>query len=82
MKTITQLDKTQRLVLTKEMRLLAGIVTGEKLEVTVRPGSILIAPAHRAKGRVVRKGKLKVFDGDIPDVDLAAAVNAARHYTR
>ena len=82
MKIITKLDKTQRLVLTKEMRLVAGIVTGEKLEVTAMPGAILIAPAHRAKGRVVRKGKLKVFDGEIPDVDLAGAVNAARHYTR
>jgi bifunctional DNA-binding transcriptional regulator/antitoxin component of YhaV-PrlF toxin-antitoxin module len=82
MKTVTQLDKTQRLVLTKAMRDAAGISNGEKLLVTAMPGQILISPARRATGRIVRKGKAKVFTGDIPDVDVAEAVNAARHYTR
>jgi bifunctional DNA-binding transcriptional regulator/antitoxin component of YhaV-PrlF toxin-antitoxin module len=82
MNVLTRLDKTQRLVLTKAMREAAGIGPGEKLLVTAHPGLILISPAARAKGKVVRKGKLKVFDGDIPDVDVAEAVNAARHYTR
>ena len=82
MKTVTHLDKTQRIVLTKAMREAAGIAAGENLLVTAYPGLILIAPATRAKGKVTRKGKLKVFDGEVPDVDVAEAVNAARHYTR
>jgi bifunctional DNA-binding transcriptional regulator/antitoxin component of YhaV-PrlF toxin-antitoxin module len=81
-KTVTTLDKTQRLVLTKAMRQVAGISPGEKLEVTATPGLILIAPASRAHGRIVRKGKAKVFTGKIPDLDGAAVVNAVRHYTR
>ena len=35
-----------------------------------------------AKGRIVKKGKTKVFTEGIPDMDIAEAVNAARHYTR
>ena len=69
-------------MLTKAMRDVAGIATGEKLLVTAMPGQILIAPAARAKGKVVRRGKAKVFTGEIPEIDGAAAVNAVRHYTR
>jgi hypothetical protein len=82
MKTVTILDGTQRLVLTKPMRDAAGISQGEKLEVTATPGLILIAPATRAHGKIVRKGKTKVFTGEIPKIDGVSAVNAARHYTR
>ena len=81
-KTLTKLDKTQRLVLTKAMREVAGIAADEKLLVTATPGQILIAPVARAKGKVVRKGRAKVFTGEIPEIDGVAAVNAVRHYTR
>ena len=82
MKLLITPDHTHRIVLTRDMRREAGIGPREKLEVTVKLGMILISPATLSKGKVVKKGKLKVFTGDVPDVDLADAVNQARHYTR
>ena len=82
MKMVITPDSTQRIVLTRAMSKAAGIRSGEKFEVTATPGLILIAPVARAKGKIVKKGKAKVFTGEIPEVDGVAAVDAARHYTR
>lgn len=78
----TTLDKTSRFVITKALREAAGFSKTEKLQVTSQAGLVLITAARRSKGRVVKKGKGKVFEGELPEVDLAEAVNAARHYTR
>ena len=82
MKTVITADSTQRIILTRALSEAAGIRSGERVEVTATPGLILISPATRAKGKIVKKGKAKIFTGEIPDVSIAEAVNAARHYTR
>jgi len=82
MKLLITPDNMHRIVITRDMRREAGIGPREKLEVTVSPGMILISPAALSKGKVVKRGKLKVFTGDVPDVDLAEAVNHTRRYTR
>lgn len=81
MKMAVKPDSTNRIVLTRAMREAAGIRAGEKLEVSITPGVILIsAPSVRAK--LKKKGKLTVIDAPVPDVEIAEAVDAVRHYDR
>jgi hypothetical protein len=53
------------------MRQAAGMRPGETLEVSVSP-PILITP-KLLRDRVVKKGKRKVYSGEIPDVDTPAS---------
>ena len=39
-----------------------------------------IEPA--AGGKVIKRGKLKLWTGDVPSIPLAEAVETARHYER
>lgn len=81
MKTHVTPDGTHRIVLTKEMRQAAGIRPGEPLEVSITPGVIILS-APSTKAKLKKKGKLTVIDGPVPDIDIAEAVNLARHYVR
>ena len=81
MKSMVTLDATHRIVLTKQMRQAAGIRPGEKLEVSVTPGVIILS-APSIKARLKKKGKLTVIDGAVPEMDIGEAVNMARHYVR
>ena len=74
-------DATHRIVLTKQMRQAAGIRPGEKLEVSITPGVIILS-APSVKAKLTKKGKLTVIDGAVPDIGIAEAVNMARHYVR
>ncbi len=75
------LDASQRFVLTKPMRLAAGIKSGQKLTVQASPGYIIISTPH-VPARLLKRGKLKVIDAPKPDFTVEEAVNKARHYTR
>ena len=75
-------DSTHRIVLTKEIRNALNLKPGQPLEVCLSAGAVFLSPVPVRKGKVVRKGKLKVYRGKIPGVDVEEAVNKARHYTR
>ncbi len=76
------LDKSNRLVLTSAVRRMAGIPPQQKLQVHVSPGRIVLEVPANTAGKVVRRGKLKVWTGKVPAIALEDAVEQARHYTR
>ncbi len=76
------LDKSNRLVLTSAVRRAAGIPPQQKLRVHVSPGRIVIEVPASTTGKVVKRGKLKVWTGEVPATPLEEAVEQARHYTR
>lgn len=81
MNATTTLDPTHRVVITREMRMAAGIRPGQTLNVQASPGFLILSlPPRPAK--LVRKGKLKVIDAPLPDFDVEEAVARARQYTR
>jgi hypothetical protein len=81
MKTETTLDPASRLVITSAMRKASGIKPGQTLAVEASPGMLIISSPH-VPAKLIKKGKLKVIDAPPPDIDVAEAVNRARHYTR
>jgi hypothetical protein len=82
METEMTLDKSNRLVLTSAVRRMAGIPPQQKLLAHVSPGRIVIEVPANNVGKVVRRGKLKVWTGQVPALPLEEAVEGARHYTR
>lgn len=81
MNSTLQLDASNRIVLSSELRKAAGIPRLQKLLVSATPGRIVleIQPNH---GKVVRRGKLKVWTGEVPSTPLEEAVARVRDYER
>jgi hypothetical protein len=73
-------DSTPRIVLTREIRTALNLEPRQSLEVSVTPGGVLLTPLPSAGGKLVRKRKLKVYTGKIPNVDVEEAVSKARLY--
>jgi bifunctional DNA-binding transcriptional regulator/antitoxin component of YhaV-PrlF toxin-antitoxin module len=71
-------DKTHRIVITRDMRNALNLKPGESLEISINPGAVILTPSKKEKGKLTRKGKMLVYTGDIPDVDIVEAVNRAR----
>ncbi len=82
METSIELDASNRIVLTSALRQAAGISPRQKLRVSSTPGRIVLEVEANISGRVVRRGKLKVWTGDVPVTPIEDAVDLARHYTR
>jgi bifunctional DNA-binding transcriptional regulator/antitoxin component of YhaV-PrlF toxin-antitoxin module len=82
MKTVIRLDGSNRIVLSRDLRQAAGIATGQALEASAVPGRIVLEPKANARGKVVKRGKLKVWTGPVPRTPLAEAVERARRYER
>ena len=82
MKTTVELDASNRIVLTRELRRAAGIPRRQKLLVSATPGRIVLEMAANTAGSMVKRGKLKVWTGAVPAMPIAEAVEQARHYTR
>jgi hypothetical protein len=82
MTTITRLDPSNRIVLSRDLRRAAGIKTGQKLKVSAAPGRIVLEMEANSKGKVVKRGKLKVWTGAVPNTPLEEAVEQTRRYTR
>ena len=74
-------DSTHRIVLTKEIRNALNLKPGEPLNVSISAGAVFLTPA-KPNGKLVRKGKIKVYTGEIPKVDVEEAINKARQYPR
>ena len=80
--TIVQLDASNRIVLPRDLRRAAGIPRRQKLKASATPGRIVLELEASTAGKVVQRGKLKVWTGQVPTTPLADAVDAARHYER
>jgi bifunctional DNA-binding transcriptional regulator/antitoxin component of YhaV-PrlF toxin-antitoxin module len=77
-----QLDPSNRIVLSRELRRAAGIARGQKLKVSAMPGRIILEREANQHGKVVKRGRLKLWTGAVPSLPLAEAVEQARHYER
>ena len=82
MKTTVELDASNRIVLSRELRRAAGIPRRQKLTVSVTPGRIILEVPSSTSGKVVKSGKLKVWTGPVPGVPLEEAVEQSRRYSR
>ncbi|MBM3880378.1 MAG: AbrB/MazE/SpoVT family DNA-binding domain-containing protein [Verrucomicrobia bacterium] len=78
MTTLVQLDGSNRIVLPLELRRAAGVPRGQKLKASATPGRIVLEMEPVAQGKVVKRGKLKVWSGRVPVTPLAEAVEAQR----
>jgi hypothetical protein len=82
MTAITRLDRSNRIVLSRDLRRAAGIATGQKLKVSAAPGRIVLELEASPGGKVIKRGKLKVWTGAVPNTPLEEAVEQARRYER
>jgi len=82
MKTTIELDASNRIVLSRELRRAAGIPRRQKLTASATPGRIVLEMEPNTSGRIVKHGKIKVWTGAVPATPLEEAVQRARHYTR
>lgn len=81
MNATIQLDGSNRIVLSRELRRAAGFPPGEKLKVSAMPGRIILE-VQPNRGKVARRGKLKIWTGQVPGTPLDEAVEKVRHYER
>jgi bifunctional DNA-binding transcriptional regulator/antitoxin component of YhaV-PrlF toxin-antitoxin module len=82
MRTTIRVDESNRIVLSRDLRRAAGIATGQTLRASAVPGRIVLEPKANARGKVVKRGKLKMWTGTVPRTRLAEAVEQARRYER
>jgi len=82
MKTTVELDASNRIVLSRELRRAAGIPRRQKLIVSATPGRIVMEMENNVSGRIIKRGKLKVWTGVVPATSIEEAVDQSRHYTR
>ena len=82
MKTTIALDASNRIVLSRELRRAAGIPRRQKLLAYATPGRIVLEMEANVSGRVVKRGKLKVWTGAVPATPIEEAVEQSRHYSR
>ena len=77
--SMVQLDASNRIVLPRDLCRAAGIPPGRKLKASATPGRIVLELEASTGGKVVQRGKLKVWTGPVPSTPLADAVEATRH---
>ena len=82
MTTIVQLDASNRIVLPRDLRRAAGVPRGQRLKASATPGRIVLEMEPASQGKVIRRGRLKLWSGEVPPTPLAEAVEATRHYER
>ena len=82
MQTTIELDASNRIVLSRELRRAAGIPRRQKLRVSATPGRIVLELEANPAGRIVKRGKLKVWTGAVPSTPIEEAVKQSRDYTR
>ena len=82
MKTTVELDASNRIVLSREARQVAGIPRRQRLMVSATPGRIVLEMEANTSGRTIKRGKLKVWTGAVPITPIEEAVDQSRHYSR
>jgi hypothetical protein len=68
-------------MLSRDLRRAAGIPRGQKLKVSATPGRVVLE-VEPNPGTVVRRGKLKMWTGQVPATPIDEAVDVVRHYER
>jgi len=81
MNATLKLDPSNRIVLSRDLRRAAGIPPGQKLKVSATPGRIVLE-VEPNPGKVVKRGKLKLWTGQVPSTPIEEAVEEVRHYER
>ncbi len=81
MTAAVRLDRSNRIVLSRDLRRAAGIPRGQKLKVSATPGRVVLE-VEPNPGKVVQRGKLKMWTGPVPSTPIEEAVDVARHYER
>src|SRR2546430_11262214 len=81
MTATVRLDASNRIVLARDLRRAAGIPRRQKLNVSAMPGRIVLEVAPNP-GKVVKRGKLKLWTGEVPVTPLEDAVEQVRRYQR
>jgi hypothetical protein len=81
-KSTVELDASNRIVLSREVRRAAGIPRRQKLVVSASPGRIVLEMEPNMPGRIVKRGKLKIWTGETPNTPINEAVEQIRHYGR
>jgi bifunctional DNA-binding transcriptional regulator/antitoxin component of YhaV-PrlF toxin-antitoxin module len=82
MKMRVELDASNRIVLSRELRRAAGIPRRQKLIASATPGRIVLEIERNASGRIIKRGKLKLWTGAVPTTSIGEAVEQSRHYAR
>lgn len=82
MNTVVHLDASNRIILSRELRRAAGIPRGQTLKASATPGRIVLEIQANASGRVLKRGKMKVWTGAVPTTPIAEAIQGVRHYER
>ena len=82
MNATVELDASSRIVISSELRRAAGIPRKQKLLASATPGRIVLEIPPNTAGRIVKRGKLKVWTGAVPATPIEEAVEQVRHYTR
>jgi bifunctional DNA-binding transcriptional regulator/antitoxin component of YhaV-PrlF toxin-antitoxin module len=80
-KITVKLDASNRIVLSRELRRAAGIPRRQELVVSATPGRIILEIGANVSGRIIKRGKLKVWTGAVPAKPIEEAVAQARRYT-
>lgn len=81
MKATVALDASNRIVLSRELRRAAGIPRKQKMLVSATPGRIVLEMEPNASGRIIKRGKLKVWTGAVPATPIEETIEQSRHYT-
>ena len=81
MSTTIKLDASSRIVLPRDLRQAAGIPPGQILRASAAPGRIILE-VEPNRGKIIKRGKLKVWSGKVPSTPLPEAVERTRHYER
>jgi len=81
MTATVRLDRSNRIVVSRDLRRAAGIPRGQKLKVSATPGRVVLE-VEPNPGKVVQRGKLKIWTGQVPSTPIEEAVDVARHYER
>jgi hypothetical protein len=76
-----KLDSSSRIVLSRDLRQAAGIPPGQRLRVSATPGRIILE-VEPNPGKIIKRGKLKVWAGQVPSTPIEEAVEQVRHYER
>ena len=80
--TTVQLDASNRIVLPRELRRAAGVPPRQKFKASATLGRIVLEVEAVSSGKVIRRGKLKVWSGEVPSTPLEEAIEVTRHYER
>lgn len=76
-----KMDASNRIVLSRDLRRAAGIPPGHNLKASATPGRIVLE-VEPNPGTVVKRGRLKLWTGQVPSVPIEEAVDVVRHYER